>query len=212
MSRIPSAVLQQNGLTKQSIAQVPIDPLLVQEILSCLRSNDEQDITVGLRFAECLGSRPEFVHVAGSLLGSMAACIRELLSDRRPSIGIGAVGVLATFRQFYADYADLMISLFQSPDAQVRCETLSKADTFLSGAHLRHLLIFREDPTIAQTGSGEFRYALRDLALEAAERVAGRSFDCGVSSECREGLRVSWRRWTFFSSWLERVRWRASQV
>lgn len=211
IKRIPPALLEQSDLATINFRQVEPDKLLVEEIITCLCSSDEKDITTGLRFTECLSSRPDFCRIAGQSLSSVAALVRGLLADARPAVRLLAIGAFVTLREFYPDYREFMVSLLQSPDPQTRSEALSKADTFLSGSWLRHLLTFRDDPTVCQS-NGEGQYVLRDLALETAERVTHRSFDCGRQSELRDGVKISWRRWTFFTNWLDRVQWRATQT
>jgi hypothetical protein len=210
INRIPPALFERSGLATQNFRHIEPDKLLVEEMIACLRSSDETDVTTGLRFAECLCPRANFCRIAGQSLSSIAALVRKLLSDERPAVRLLAIGVFVTLREFYPDYREFMVSLFRSADPQTRSEALSQAETFLAGAHLRHLLTFRDDPTVCQS-KGERHYALRDLALETAERVAHRNFDCGRQSGLRDGVKISWRRWTFFTNWLDRVQWRASE-
>jgi hypothetical protein len=209
--RIPPALFAERGLATSNFDEVRMDATLSQELIACLSSADDQDLTIGLRFAECLGDRQPFERLAGSSLGPIAALIRKLLSDQRVPVRRLATSAFSTFRDCYPDYSEAMLELFRSSDAQIRCEALSKAHTFLSGSFLTHLLVFREDPAVSEIDR-EHRYFLRDLALETAERITRRQFRCGTQSEVRDGMRVMWHRWTLFTHWLDRVQRRASEA
>lgn len=99
----------------------------------------------------------------------------------------------------------VMKRLLQSPEASIHYEAIALAPTFLSDKDLDLMLPFQEDPTAGETQGmgGPLRYVERDIALEAAERIAGRSFADGDCFELREGEKISWRSWSGFIQWLE---------
>ncbi len=211
--RVPPELYKESGLADDNLARVDADGLLVRDLVACLQSNNEQDLAVALRFAECMGRRPDFCRVAGEKLGTIAALVRKALSGKHESLRLGALGAFVALRHFYPDYAEVMVACFGSPDLKVRYEALARADTYLAGKYFRHLLIFRDDRIVCQGGrwGTDLVYVFRDLALKTAEGVVGRSFECGRKYEIQNGAKVWWRSWGKFEPWLDRLDWRLTQ-
>ena len=213
IQRIPAPDFRRSGLTNENIAHLKVDEYLVREVIDCFRSEDEEDIMVALRFAECLGSWSSFRQSVGLSLLQLSRLIWDVLSHKNSAVRLCAIGAFAALGNYYPDFREVMLSLLRSADLQIQTDALSRGHTFLDGSHIRNLQVFRDDITVCQTSSadGDWRYVLRDLALETAERIVGRSFECGTKSEMREGKLVSWRCWKSFDHWLERLRWRLTE-
>jgi hypothetical protein len=213
LNRVPRETYQQRGLAADFLTKMAVDTLLAEEILTCLRSGNQVDQAVALRFAECLALRSDFAKMAGPKLGSIVALVRKTLSDSEGAVKANALAAFVSLRSFYPDYAEEMISLFRSPDLSVRYEALNQAGTFMSGRHFRDLLVFREDQNIGYGGpwGQDLVYIFRDFALRQAEALVARSFECGRCSELRDGKKVWWRSWRQFEAWLERLNWRLGE-
>jgi hypothetical protein len=199
-----------HGIVHEDIARIQIVPDVVEEIIACLRSEDDVDVTFGLYFAECLQPRAEFTALAEPSLPTIASLIRALLSHSSRQVREGAIGAFVAFRERYHDFILVMRVLLRSPDSEIRRAALLAASSFLSSKHLDSLLPFRDDAAVSETGGmgGPLRYNLRDFALEIAERIAGQRFDSGDCSECRDGREISWRSWSAFTRWLDgRKKW-----
>ena len=172
-----------------------LDDYLVSEVADCLASDDEEDVLVGLRFAECLGTLPDFRRHSCAVYSQMGESIRNHLSHRNPAISFCSIGAFVAFRNCYPDFREVMLSLLRLPNVQIQSEALAHAPAFLNGSHVFNLQTFRNDTTVCQASYalGGWRYVMRDLALEAAEKIAGRSFECGTNSEMRNSKTVNWR-------------------
>lgn len=210
-ARIPKPTIGQYGIAVEDIARVQVDTGVVEEVIECLQSDDELDVTFGLYFAECLRPRADFVSVSGTMLLKIATLIRNNFTHPSPRVREDAVRAFVAFRSSYEDYTTAMREFLQSPQSQIRRTALRAAPTFLSSKELEVLLPFRDDPEFGETGGmgGPLRYDLRDLALEIAERIAGRQFLDGDCSERRAEQEISWRNWRSFTQWLEgKKKWR----
>jgi hypothetical protein len=210
-ARIPPSSVGSYGVAAQDIARIQVVRELIQEVIDCLRSDDETDITFGLYFAEHLRPRSDFIALAEASLPMMASLIRTSVIHPSPQVRGHAVRAFVAFRECYEDYSVVMRGLLGSSDAQLRRAALIAAPSFLSSKELEILLPFRDDPEFGETGGmgGPLRYDLRDLALEIAERIAGRKFDNGDCLERRENTEIFWRSWSAFTQWLEgKKRWR----
>jgi hypothetical protein len=204
IARIP-APRNKLGVSTQDIERIIAVPELMGELKECLRSEDESDLIWGLYFAERLRLRADFCSIAGSSLSEIAALIRSGLGHSSERLRARTIRAFVAFRSHYPDYAGVMRQLLQSPGATVRHEALAAAPTFISKNELDLLLPFRDDALVDETGGmgGPHRYVFRDLALETAERIAGRTFENGDCFELRDGSKVSWRSWSRVNQWLE---------
>jgi len=204
-ARLPSPRVGRYGIAEQDIARVQVVPQAVDELIDCLKSDDETDVIFGLYFAECLRPRADFSTVARLSLPKIASLIRASLGHSSPRVRADAVRAFAAFRESYGDYAIITRDFLHSPDSGVRRNALGSAPSFLSSTELGILLAFRNDPEFGETGGmgGPLRYDLRDFALEIAEHIAGQRFDTGDCVECRDGRQISWRSWSAFTQWLE---------
>ena len=213
INRVPREIYQERGLAADFLSRMELDGLLVEEILTCLRSQREGDQAVALRFVECLAGRADFVKEAGQKLGAIVALVRKTLTASEGAVKGNALAAFISLRAFYPGYAEEMISLFRSPDLSIRYEVLNQAGTFMTGRYFRDLLVFRDDQTVSYGGpwGSDQVYIFRDLALKQAELLVGRSFECGRCSELRGDQKVWWRSWRQFDMWLERLTWRLGE-
>ena len=214
-SHIPLPRISKVGISDQDIARIKVVDELVKDILDCLQSEDTSDIAFGCYFAECLRSRADFYACAKSSLPTMASLIRKELSNPSPQVRDSAIRAFIAFRESYDDYGSVMREFLCSPDSIIRRATLGASPTFLSVKELDKLLPFRDDKSVSETGGmgGPLRYDIRDFALEMAERMTGKQFNCGDCFEQREGLKVSWRSWSSFVQWVEsKKKWRLLSV
>ncbi len=205
-SHIPNPRIGDVGIADKDIARIVVTPSLVPDILDCLESKDELDVTFALFFLEELNIRADFRAVSGMALKTITDWIRKFLNHTNARIRADAVRAFVAFRENFSDYSSVMLDLLRSPDEQIRRVAVGAAPTFLTAKNLDELLWFREEPTFGETGGmgGPMRYDLRDFALEMAERIAGKSFNAGDCCEQREGVQVSWRSWSAFINWLNR--------
>jgi hypothetical protein len=143
--------------------------------------------------------------MASSSLPEIATLIRSRLEHASERVRAGAIRAFVAFRSHYLDYAAAMGQLLQSQDAAIRHEALAASPTFISDDELDFLLPFQHDTLAGETGGmgGPRRYVVRDLALEMAEMIAGRTFENGDCFELRDGSKVWWRSWSRFNQRLE---------
>ncbi len=210
-SHIPNPRIGKHGIANKDIARIVVTTSLLPDILDCLESKDELDITFALFFLEELKVRPDFRVASSSALKSITARIRELLHHANVRIRVDAARAFVAFRDNFSDYHGVMLDLLGSSDAQIKRIAVAAAPTFLSPKNLGELLRFRNEPTFGETGGmgGPMRYDLRDLALQTAEQIAGKSFYVGDCSEHQNGIQISWRSWSAFATWLEsKKKWR----
>ncbi len=193
------------GVSTNDIERVTVVPELTEEVKECLCSEEELDLIFGLYFAARLRLREDFCALASASLPEIAALIRSAMDHGSIRVRSGAVPAFVSFRSHYPDYIAVMQGLLHSPDSSIRREALAAAPTFIFKGDLHLLLPFQHDTCAGETGGmgGPLRYETRDLALEMAERIAGRSFANGDCFEMRDGKRVSWRSWSRFTQWLE---------
>lgn len=204
-ARIPKPRVGQFGIAVEDIVRIPIVPELVGEVIDCLESDEDLDVTFGLFFAECLRPRADFVATAGHALPVLAGLIRAVLNHPSQQVRMAAASAFVAFQSSFDDYAVVMRGFLSASVPSIRQIALRAAPTYLSAKELNTLLPFQDDPEIGETGGmgGPLRYDLRDLALETAETIAGRSFSNGDCLERRDGVVISWRSWSKFSQWLE---------
>jgi hypothetical protein len=204
IARIP-APRSKLGVSTNDIERIVAVPELTQEVEDCLRSEDESDLIFGLYFAERLRLRADFCSIASSKLPEIAGLVRLKLGHASERVRAGATRAFVAFRSHYPDYIAAMGQLLQSQDVTIRHEALAAAPTFISKQELDSLLPFQHDTLAGETGGmgGPRRYVVRDLALEIAERIAGRTFENGDCFELRDGSKVWWRSWGRFTQWLE---------
>ena len=204
IARIP-APRSKLGVSTQDIERVTAVPELSQEVKDCLRSEDESDLIFGLYFAGRLRLRADFCSMASSSLPEIAGLVRSRLEHASERVRAGAIRAFVAFRSHYADYAAAMEGLLQAQDATIRHEALAAAPTFISEDDLHFLLPFQHDTLAGETGGmgGPRRYVVRDLALEMAERITGRTFENGDCFELRDGSKVWWRSWSRLNQWWE---------
>jgi hypothetical protein len=194
-----------NGISPQDIGRISVDSTVVDDLLDCLRSDDDLDAGFGLYFAEHLRPRPDFCAVAEPSFPALASLIRDSLTHSNSQVRVAAIGALVAFRESYEGDGAVMRAFLRSPEPAMRREALRAAPSFLSAKELGALLPFRDDTVFIETGGmgGPLRYDLRDYALEVAEHIAQRRFDSGDCMERREGSTIYWRSWGAFTRWLE---------
>ena len=210
-ARIPAPRASKYGIGADDILRVPVSPELVRDLLDCLRSDDELDLIFGLFFAEHLRDRADFANLAEPSIPDLAAAIRSALTHPSSRVRPAAVDALVAFRTSYDDYATVMRDQLAADDSQTRRAALAAGPTYLAAQDLGVLLPFRNDSEVSETGGmgGPLRYTTRDLALEVAERIAGREFPAGDCFERLDGSLVSWRSWSAFTGWLDsKKKWR----
>ncbi len=203
-ARIPPPRDYKFGITSDDIFRVPVSSELVADLLDCLHSDDELDLIFGLMFAEHLRTRSDFCSLAEPSLPALTATIRSALAHASSRVRADAVRAFIAFRASYDDYAAVMRDQLAGADPQPRREALAAAPTYLAAEDLPALLPFREDSEVSETlcMGGPLRYTTRDLALEVAERIAGRQFAADDCCERVDGSPVSWRNWSAFTRWL----------
>jgi hypothetical protein len=194
----------QIGIGAPAIAQMPLEPAVVDELWDCLTSTDELDVTFGLFFLDELLRRAEFMNILQGRAGEFAQRLKELVTGTSTKLQADAIAPFVSFQEFHADFTSIMKGLLKSSDVVVRSAALDAAHLFLKRKDLKLLLAFREDKQADETErmGGPLRYTMRDRALEQAERIAGRSFANGDCFEMRDGEKVSWRSWSSFLNWL----------
>jgi hypothetical protein len=131
-ARIPKPSVGQFGIAIEDITRIQVDPELVGEVIDCLKSDDDLDITFGLFFAECLRPRAEFVTAAGASLKVIADLIRTAFNHPTPCVRADAVSAFLAFRSSYDDYASLMRGFPDSSNPSIRRTALRAAPTYLS--------------------------------------------------------------------------------
>lgn len=204
-AKIPAPRASKYGITPGDILRIPAAPELVTDLLDCLHSDDELDLIFGLMFAEHLRSIPDFCNLAEPSLPALLAAIRSALAHSSSRVRAGAVLAFVAFRASYDDYVVTMREQLAAADPQPRQAALAAAPTYLAAEDLDALLPFRDDSEVSETRciGGPLRFTTRDLALEVAERIAGRQFPADDCFERVDGSRVSWRSWSSFTRWLD---------
>lgn len=204
-ARIPPPRACNYGITADDIFRIPVSPELVAALLDCLNSDDELDLIFGLMFAEHLRTKSDFCSIAEPSLPAITATIRSALAHASPRVRAHAIRAFVAFRTSFDDYAAVMRDQLAGADQQPRGEALAAAPTYLAAEDLPALLPFRDDSEVSETlcMGGPLRYTTRDLALEIAERIAGRQFAADDCFERVDGSRVSWRNWSAFTRWLD---------
>src|ERR1041385_5143211 len=173
------------GVAPQDIARMCVDSGLMDDLLDCLRSDDDLDVGFGLYFVEHLRPRPDFWPVAEPQRPVFASLIRDSLAHANPQVRVDAIRAFVAFRDSYEGYPAVMRELLRVPEPEARRAALRAAPTFLSVRELDELVPLRDDSVVAESGGmgGPLRYTLRDFALEIAEHIAGRR--CALRSQAQ---------------------------
>jgi hypothetical protein len=211
LARIPEPRISPVGICDDDIARIPVTPDFIAELLECLKSSEPLDLTMGFFIARAGLGNPEFSKVAGRDLSRIAELARRAFAHLDRRVRSSALATVVAYRTLYDDYANLMLGQLASEDASCRRIAVGAAPTYLTARDLTLLVPFHNDPEYGETGGmgGPLRYTIRDLALEVAEQIAGRSFPAGECSERVNETTVSWRSWASFLRWINRPKlWR----
>lgn len=209
LARIPEPRTHPVGICAADVQRVPCTPEFIAELMECLESEDPMDLKMGLFFAETASGNPEFSKFGRASLARIAALACQALGHPDRQVQTSALETVVGYRAFCDGYRNLMLGQLASETPGCRRVALAAAPTFLTDQDLALLMPFHKDSEYGETGGmgGPLRYTTRDLALEVAERIAGRRFPAGDCSEQANGTTVSWRSWSSFMRWINRPRW-----
>lgn len=190
------------GVALADISHIPLDDGLKEDILACLSNAEWAENVWGLFF--CHG------FIAGGRALELGTEIARMLIEETPKwighveakLRLQALPLFISYRSSIAGFENRMSALLTDQDSEIRALALQNADTFISSSDLEKLFPFQADACVMEDPTGNRRvYILRNMALQAVERILDRRFVSGERSEIVDGNLTFWRDWNPFLQW-----------
>jgi hypothetical protein len=184
------------------LAQVGLSPELLEDVQTCISSNDHLAIGSGLYVLKGLLIERRLRELPKGFVAFLRRRIVDLLSHPSDALVFDAIDWFGQLREFYPDYRDRMLSFLASNHPGRRAIALRYFPTYAAPGEVEPLLRFRTDDYMTELEPlGDWEYELRNRALDLIEQQVGTTFPRTVRSEPHDGARVTWYDWTPFTEW-----------
>lgn len=191
------------GRGLRDIAHLPLSRELLADVETCIRAQDAVVIDTGLYVLQGLVIERPIEDLPAEFRDVLVARIEQLLDHPADRIAQAAINWYAQLRGAYPRYRERMLALLASTNAAQRRLALRYYETFAHAAEIRPLLHFVNDAATTELHpNGDWRYVLRDRALERIEEQLGTRFERTLRREPHRGATVVWFDWSPVRDWL----------
>jgi hypothetical protein len=190
------------GIALEDFALMPGSVALGATVAQSLTSEDASDRRIGIFFCHGFWRSGRISQLGNRLAQHLPAELVRLVSDSDDLARSAAHELLVEVRDSVPGYRDIMLRALVDTYAQARTVALNSIGTFLKPGEIEPLMTFVHDAYMAEIApGGPIHYVLRNQALTAIERIAGREFDKPEVTAMIEGEIVFWRDWRPMLRW-----------
>jgi hypothetical protein len=181
---------------------LPLSPGLLHDVEICIQSEEQLDIRTGFFALNGLMADRPISELPAKFHSMLVHRVEQLLCHPFAGVVYDAVDWFSQLRDSFPQYRERMLQFLTSRDIGLRRAAVRYYPTYARSGEVEPLLSFRDDGCAEEISPlGDWRYALRDQALELIEKQVNHKFPAPTLSEAYEGGKVTWRDWRPFLEW-----------
>ncbi len=173
------------GLMLDNIYKIGLDLSIINDIKTCIESENHIDVSEGLYFLMGLLKKYKLQDFGNDFAKFLTKRIPIVITkNQKTQAFYFALDFYIWLKDNYSDYREKMLEFLGSNDLGCRKKALSVYETYCRPGEIEPLFQFEHDNYIAELAMcGPLIYELRDLALEKIGKLCGKSFLQNKKSE-----------------------------